>query len=95
MPAIEVVYAKSDRQMRINLQVASGTTVKQAIEASGLLQQWPEINLMQLKVGIYSQLCDLGQIVEESDRIEIYRPLVFDPKEARRQRAARNPGLSF
>ncbi len=86
---VEVVYALPDKQYLREITLEQGATVEQAIEASGLLQLRPEIDLTQNKVGIFSRPVKLGDVVEEGDRVEIYRPLIADPKEMRRQRAER------
>ena len=84
---IEIAYANADESYLIALQVGLGTTVEQAIVQSGVLQQCPEINLQDQSVGIFSQRVDLSYVLRDKDRIEIYRPLRIDPKEARRKRA--------
>lgn len=84
--SIELVYIKPDSENVLKLEVDCDTTIQQAIESSGLLQQFPEIDLGINKVGIYSKLKDLDTVLESNDRIEIYRPLFADPKEARRRR---------
>lgn len=85
--AVQVVYATPAEQVRIPLQVGSGTSVREAIEISGLLDRFPDIDLAAGRVGIYGRLCALEDVVREGDRIEVYRPLRVDPKEARRLRA--------
>jgi putative ubiquitin-RnfH superfamily antitoxin RatB of RatAB toxin-antitoxin module len=85
---IEVVYAKPDRQEVVGLKLAEGTTIKQAVEASGLLQRHPELDLAKLKVGIFGKLSRMDTALRARDRVEIYRPLIADPKEVRKQRAA-------
>jgi putative ubiquitin-RnfH superfamily antitoxin RatB of RatAB toxin-antitoxin module len=85
---LEITYARPDRQEIISLKLPVGSTIKQAIEASGLLQRHPEIDLAKAKVGIYGKLSRMDTVVRERDRIEIYRPLIADPKEVRKQRAA-------
>lgn len=85
---IEVVYARPERQVLLDLEVEPGTTIGQAILASGLLRQFPEIDLAQNKVGIFGSVRKLDHILREHERVEIYRPLVADPMEARRKRAA-------
>ena len=85
--AIEVAFAKENRQEIMTLQVEKNCTIETAIDRSGILERFPEINLMEQKVGIFSQLKKLTTIVKAGDRIEIYRQLQLDPKEARRQRA--------
>jgi putative ubiquitin-RnfH superfamily antitoxin RatB of RatAB toxin-antitoxin module len=89
MPAIsvEVVYALSDRQTIVRLQLDSRSTVRQAISASGVLQAHPEIDLEQVSVGIWSRATTLDGGLMNGDRIEIYRPLIADPKITRRRRA--------
>lgn len=85
---VEVCYARPERQDLIELRVESGTTLKQAIEESGILQRFPEIDLAKNKVGVFARLASLDQPLRDGDRVEIYRPLLADPKEIRRQRAA-------
>lgn len=84
---IQLCYAKAEKQFLLDLSVPSGTTILQAIEASELIQQVPEIDISVFRVGIYSKLKTLETLVREGDRIEIYRPLIADPKESRRRRA--------
>jgi len=81
---IEVAYALPDKQWLIPLQVSFGTTVERAIKRSGILLQCPEIDLRQCVVGIFSKKVPLHSIVRDGDRIEIYRKLLMDPKEARK-----------
>ena len=84
---VELIYITPDNQNVIKLEVKQGTTIQQAIESSSLLEQCPEIDLSVNKVGIYSKIKTLDTILQADDQIEIYRPLLADPKEARRQRA--------
>lgn len=84
---IEVAYARPDQQLLLPLRVAAGSTVAQVIEVSGVLEKFPEIDLARNKVGIFGKLTKLDTVVRERDRIEIYRALIADPKEVRRQRA--------
>ncbi|PKH21884.1 RnfH family protein [Enterobacterales bacterium CwR94] len=88
--SIEVAYALPDKQYLQKVKVAAGSTVEQAIVASGLLTLRPEIDLKQNKVGIFSRAVKLQDTVEAGDRVEIYRPLIADPKELRRLRAERS-----
>ncbi len=90
---IEVAYAKPDRQMIVPLELPSETTVEQAIEISGILKEFKEIDLGKNKVGIFSKPCSLKTQLREGDRVEIYRPLIADPKQIRKQRAARGKGM--
>lgn len=85
---IEVTYAKPDRQDVMSVKLPEGSTIQQAIEASGLLQRNPEIDVAKAKVGIYGKLSKMDTVVRARDRVEIYRPLIADPKEVRKQRAA-------
>lgn len=86
---IEVAYALPDKQTVITLEVAPGTTVGTAIEQSNIRAKHPDINLNENKVGIFGEIVTMDTVCEANDRIEIYRPLKQDPKEARRLRAAR------
>lgn len=85
---IEVAYALEDKQTLLNLEVGTDTTLKQAIELSGILELYPQINLLQDKTGIFGKIAKLDTILREKDRVEIYRPLIADPKEVRKERAA-------
>jgi putative ubiquitin-RnfH superfamily antitoxin RatB of RatAB toxin-antitoxin module len=87
--AIEVAYATPEQQVIVALDMPEGTTVEQAIQASGLLNRFPEISATDLKIGIFGSVCKLDQPLTQADRVEIYRPLIHDPKEARRQRAVK------
>ena len=89
MVELKVAYANPEEQVIVALEMPEGTTIGDAIQASGLLERFPELALSELNVGIFGVICKLDQIIGEGDRIEIYRPLVHDPKEARRQRALR------
>ncbi|MDP3514969.1 MAG: RnfH family protein [Sulfuritalea sp.] len=85
---VEVVYARADRQEVASLTLPAGSTAGQAIEASGLLARYPEIDLTKNKLGIYAKLAKADTALRDCDRVEIYRPLIADPKEVRKQRAA-------
>ncbi|MBI5660489.1 MAG: RnfH family protein [Nitrosomonadales bacterium] len=85
---IEVVYALPREQALLELQVPPGTTVAEAIRVSGILQAHPDIDLARNKFGIFGKLTQADAVLRDRDRIEIYRPLRADPKEARRKRAA-------
>ena len=84
---IEVAYALPERQTVLSLRVAPGTSVLAAIEASGIVQKHPEIDLALNKFGVYSRPVKGREPVQDGDRIEIYRPLIADPKEMRKKRA--------
>ena len=85
---VEVCYARPDRQELVELRVASDTTLLQAIERSGIMESFPEIDLAKLRVGVFGKLKSLKEVLSDGDRVEIYRPLIADPKEVRRLRAA-------
>lgn len=85
---VEIVYALPDAQEIISLKLSQGATVKQAVEQSGMLEKYPEIDLAKNKLGIFAKLTKPDAILRDRDRVEIYRPLIADPKEVRKQRAA-------
>jgi putative ubiquitin-RnfH superfamily antitoxin RatB of RatAB toxin-antitoxin module len=85
---IEVVYALPKKQEIIALKLPDGTTARQAVEASCLLQKHPEIDLAKNKLGVFAKLVKPDTTLRDGDRVEIYRPLIADPKEVRKQRAA-------
>ena len=84
---IELAYAAARSQTILRLRVKSGTTVGEAIKRSGMLEQFPEIDLGLNKVGIFGKLARIDTLLRDRDRVEIYRALIADPKEARRARA--------
>lgn len=86
---VEVSYALPREQVVLKLDVAPGSCVREAIEQSGVMARYPQIDLARDRVGIHSRLVSLEEPLKAGDRVEIYRPLVADPKEVRRQRAAR------
>ena len=84
---IEVVYALAHTQTLIAFLVEEGSTVEQAVRKSGILDKHPEIDLANVKLGIWNKATELSATLRDKDRIEIYRPLIADPKEVRRKRA--------
>lgn len=84
---IEIAYALQHDQTLLTRQAAPGTTAEQAIRDSGLLEKYPEIDLGKNKIGIFGKLAKLDTVLRDKDRIEIYRPLIADPKEVRKKRA--------
>jgi putative ubiquitin-RnfH superfamily antitoxin RatB of RatAB toxin-antitoxin module len=84
---VEVVYALPHEQVLMKLQLPEGATVAEAISASGVTERHPELDLAQHKFGIYGKLTKADAVLRDRDRVEIYRPLIADPKEIRRQRA--------
>ncbi len=86
---VQVCYARPDRQFRRSVTVSAGSTIQSAIECSGMLGDVPEIDLAAARVGIYGKLKTLDTPLRDHDRVEIYRPLIADPKESRRKRAVK------
>jgi uncharacterized protein len=86
---IEITYALPDRQDLIVVDLPEGATVIQAVEASGLLEKYPDIDPGGVnKLGVFAKLAKADAVLRDRDRVEIYRPLIADPKEVRRQKAA-------
>jgi hypothetical protein len=90
--AVTVAYATAARQVVLPVRVVAGAAVHEAIAASGILEEFPEIELARQAVGIFGERAALTDPVRDGDRIEIYRPLRADPKEARRARASGRHG---
>ncbi len=86
---VEVAYATLADQTILKTKVAASSNVRDAIEKSGILNLHPEIDIDKNKVGIFSKLCSLDTKLRAGDRVEIYRPLLIDPKESRKQRAVK------
>jgi len=87
---VQVCYASEGLQFLRDLQVAAGTTLEQAVRLSGVLDAAPEIDLDKMAVGIYAKKKTLNTVLREHDRVEIYRPLIADPKNARRRRKSQD-----
>lgn len=85
---VEVAYALPEEQVIIPVEVEEGATLRSAIERSGLLERFPDIDLEKSKVGVFGKLSKLDNPLRARDRVEIYRPLIADPKEVRKKRAA-------
>lgn len=85
---VEVAYALPENQLIIPVKMPLQTTAEQAIQASGILAKFPEIDLAVNKIGVFGKLSRLDANLRHLDRVEIYRPLIADPKEVRKQRAA-------
>jgi len=90
---VEVAYALADKQSLISIEVENGSTLKEAIEASGILETFEQIDLTKDRVGIFAKFASLDTILRDKDRVEIYRPLVADPKKARKDRAAEGKAM--
>lgn len=84
---IEIAFALPEKQTLLAVVVDQDSSVEQAIKASSIMSLYPQIDLSENKVGIWSRACKLTDTLKEGDRIEIYRPLIADPKEVRRRRA--------
>ena len=85
---VEVCYPLPDKQEVVRLRLPAGSALQQAVLASGLVEKYPEIDLAKNKFGIWNKLSKLDAALRDFDRVEIYRPLIADPKEVRKQRAA-------
>ncbi len=88
--AVEVSYATPEEQVIIPLQVAETANVEEAIIASGILEQFADIDLTKNKVGVFGKACKLDKVLQAGERVEIYRPLIADPKEVRKERAKKS-----
>lgn len=84
---VEVAYAAPQRQITKTVALPAGSNVEQAIRASGLLDEFPEIDLALQRVGVFGEFARLDESLHGGERVEIYRSLIADPKEARRRRA--------
>jgi len=90
---VEVAYAMPYKQSLISIEIKNGSTLKEAIEASGILETFEQIDLAKDRVGIFAKFASLDTILRDKDRVEIYRPLVADPKKARKDRAAEGKAM--
>lgn len=90
---VEVAYALPKQQLILPVKVPEGTTAEQAVHLSGILKKFPDIDLARNKLGIFGKLVKNDTVLREKDRVEIYRPLIADPKEVRRQRAAEGKAM--
>lgn len=85
---VEVAYARPDQQLILEVMLPGNSTIEQAIEKSGILQRFPEIDLAVNKLGVFGKLSKKTAELKAGDRVEIYRALIADPKEVRRKREA-------
>jgi len=90
---VELVYALPEEQTLLAFEIDEGATAEDVIKKSGILEQYPELDLTKNKIGLFSKLIKLDHLMREKDRIEIYRPLIADPKEIRKKRAAEGKAL--
>ena len=84
---VEVVYAMADKQVLLPLRVSDGTTARQAVLQSGMEKHFPEVDFAAAPLGVFGKVVKDDAVLRQHDRVEIYRPLLIDPKEARRRRA--------
>ncbi len=92
MLKVQVCYALPDRAFIADVSLPAGATLRQAVDASGLLQQHPDIDLDQQRLGIYGKVKTSDAMLRDGDRVEVYRPLQADPMETRRRRAKHKAG---
>ena len=85
---VEVAYARPERQLILKVEVPAGTTAVEAVRLSGIEEQFPEIDLAENRLGVFGKLCKADRLLNAGDRVEVYRPLLADPRAARRERAA-------
>jgi putative ubiquitin-RnfH superfamily antitoxin RatB of RatAB toxin-antitoxin module len=90
---VEVAYALPDKQRIMKVNVDAGTTVGAAIVQSGIMMEFPELDLEHSDVGIFGKATPMTTVLKDGDRVEIYRPLIADPKAVRRQRAAEGKAM--
>jgi len=90
---VEVVYALPDQQTLIELDLNEGQTAKEAIEKSGILARHPELDIDNMVIGLFGKKTTMKQVLRARDRVEIYRPLIADPKEVRKRKAAEGKKL--
>jgi putative ubiquitin-RnfH superfamily antitoxin RatB of RatAB toxin-antitoxin module len=92
MLTVTVVYVVPERATEVELKLPSGATVAQALERSGLATHHPEVDLAQAAVGVFGRLVERDRVLADGDRVEVYRSLIADPKDARRRRAQSRKG---
>lgn len=85
---VEVAYATPEEQLLLTVELAAGSTLLQAVEQSGIVERFPQIDPATMKTGIFGKLKKADQVLQPGDRVEIYRPLIADPKQVRKERAA-------
>ncbi|MFW5451408.1 MAG: RnfH family protein [Methylophagaceae bacterium] len=85
--SVEVAYALPDEQIILSLDMPADSSVEEVIKRSGILEKYPQIDLSTDRVGVFGKMCKLTATLRNKDRIEIYRKLIADPKESRRQKA--------
>lgn len=93
MIAVEVAYAKPEKQLILKVDVPSGSTAIDAVAQSGISQHFPEIDIEACKLGVFGKAVKHTQVLQMGDRVEIYRPLIADPKAMRKKRAAEGKAM--
>lgn len=88
MIRVEIAYAEADSQTILELEAEDGITAEDAVRRSGILRKYPALDFDKAKLGIFGKLCKRDAALKSGDRVEIYRPLIADPKEVRKRRAA-------
>ncbi len=91
--SIEVVFALSERQRLVTVAIACGATAREAVDKSGIAREFPEQDFSACRLGIWGRLIEDSQLLQDGDRVEIYRPLNIDPREARRRLAAEGKSM--
>ncbi len=91
--SIEVVFALSERQRLVTVALASGATAREAVDKSGIAREFPQQDFSACRLGIWGRLIEDSQLLQDGDRVEIYRPLNIDPREARRRLAAEGKSM--
>ncbi len=86
--SIEVICVAKGREVHRNIEVSDGTTLGEAVDQSGIIEQFPDFDIVKARKGIFGTLRSESWLLKDRDRVEIYQPLIFDPREARRRRAA-------
>ncbi len=90
---VEVIYALPDQQKLLKVELQEGQTARDAIELSGVLTRYPELNIESMVIGLFGKKTKMDQKLRSRDRVEIYRPLIADPKEVRKRKAAEGKKL--
>ena len=93
MNTYEVAYALKDKQAIMVVEADQEMTALEAVKASGILEAFPEIDVDNLKLGVFGKITKPDAVLTQGDRVEIYRPLIADPKEARKKRAAEGKSM--
>lgn len=90
---VEVAFARPERQLILKVEVPQGTTAMEAVRLSGIEEEFPEIDPGQNRLGVFGKLCKADRVLNPGDRVEVYRPLLADPRAARRELAAEGKSM--